>query len=144
MKRLLIAAMIMATAFNLPAKVMRGYNTASSGSIDAIIDSIDYRLDLTRVYARLQGAPHTSGRIDDITLLDATNSLILTDIDGVDLKRWFQWEDTPYIPIEIDFAPIAHPSENITFYIEGPRGGSKWIVSRQKQKTETIAKKRVK
>ena len=111
----------MAAAFSLPAKVIRGYNTISSGSIDAIIDSIDYRSDLTRVYARLQGAPHTSGRIDGITLSDATNSLTLTDIDGVDLKRWFQWEDDGVIPIEIDF-PKMNTLQSGVMIITTPRG----------------------
>ncbi len=69
------------------------------------LDSVDFRTDLTRVYGRLIGRPHTAQRIDYVTLRTPGVVLAAQEIDGVDLERYFQWEDDGVIPIEIDFAP---------------------------------------
>ena len=50
------------------AHVERRYRTTASQHITLVVDSIDYRQDLTRVYGKLIGTPHTSQRIDAMTL----------------------------------------------------------------------------
>lgn len=94
------------------------------------IDSIDFRSDLTRIYGKLIGTPHTSNRIDRLTLTaGASTPCTSTDIDGIDMKRWFQWEDSFRIPVEIDF-PMLNPSvSDITIEADGPKGSSKWVVT---------------
>ena len=128
-----IAAIIIALV-SLPAwgKVVRGYSTQSAGATAAVVDSIDFRQDLTRVYARLKGTPH-------ITMQAGKTTLVMNDIDGIDAERWFQWEDTPYIPIEIDFAPIKNTGTKMVFSISGPRGISSWVAT---PKTSLNQKKR--
>lgn len=74
-------------------------------AVSCAIDSIDRREDLTRVYCTFAGQPHTSDRIDSVTLVTVTRRLPATDIDGVDFKRYFQWEDDGNIRLEIDFGP---------------------------------------
>lgn len=58
---------------------------------------------IVRIEGNLYGLPHTSNRIDSITLHLRGVQFGATDIDGVDLKRYFQWEDDGIIPMEIDF-----------------------------------------
>lgn len=68
---------------------------------DIIVKTDD---DLVRVCGNLAGRPHTSARIDSITMRGANGVLIKADdIDGVDFERYFQWEDDGIIPLEIDF-----------------------------------------
>lgn len=58
---------------------------------------------VTRIAFNLQGLPHTSNRIDDVILFIKGKSCHASDIDGVDFKRYFQWEEDGIIPIEVDF-----------------------------------------
>lgn len=110
-----------------------GYNVAvaEASPVGLEIDSIDFRSDLTRIYGKLIGTPHTSNRIDRLTLTAGTDApCTSTDIDGIDMKRWFQWEDSFRIPVEIDF-PVLNPSvSGITIVADGPKGSSKWVVTR--------------
>lgn len=80
------------------SKVIRSVKYTSTPAGIVKIDSIDYRKNLTRVYGKLCGQPHTSMKIENITGA--------IDIDGIDFKRWFQFEETGIIPIEIDFKPM--------------------------------------
>lgn len=84
------------------AEVITG---ASAGTLDVAVDSVMFRDDVTRVYCRVLGRPHTSHRIDGASLIVNGTELNGTDIDGVDFERYFQWEDDGNIPLEIDFAP---------------------------------------
>lgn len=59
--------------------------------------------DLIRVCGELVGRPHTSARIDSITLKSGHGQVKANDIDGVDFERYFLWEDDGRIYIEIDF-----------------------------------------
>lgn len=59
--------------------------------------------DLIRVGGDLIGRPHTSARIDSVTLTTDDARIKANDIDGVDFERYFQWEDEGIIPVEIDF-----------------------------------------
>ncbi len=74
-----------------------------------VTDSIAVRPgEYTRVYCTYYGTPHTSNRIECATLTSSkVKSLDATDIDGVDFKRYFQWEDEGMIKLEIDFEPVT-------------------------------------
>ena len=76
------------------------------------VDIIDYRTDLTRFYGKVQGTPHTALLFDEVTGS--------TDIEGVDIERWFQFEDNGMINLEIDFLPLTKPA--FDFEIITPRG----------------------
>ncbi len=130
-KRILIMSMvgIALSCSTTSAKIYRNFSTECVG-IEMVTDSVDYRGDLTRLYGRLIGKPHTSQRIDRITLESSGVPFGSTDIDGVDMQRWFQWEDEGSIPVEIDF-PAMKPAKKVTIKVEGPRGASQWTVIRQ-------------
>ena len=103
----------------------------SGGQIGFKIEKIEFRDDLTRIYGSPVVRPHTSGRIDSMTLIpDGGSALMWTDIDGVDMKRWFQWEDGNYIPVEIDFPAMKSP-KTITVRLTGPKGPSVWVIKRK-------------
>lgn len=92
------------------------------------IDSVMQREDVTRVYARLIGKPHTSQRIDSITLhapkfLPA--ALGATDIDPIYFHRGFQWEDEAEMAVEIDFAPVSRKLSAFTVTAITPYGNVK-------------------
>lgn len=78
------------------------------------IDSVEWRSDLTRVYCRIVGMPHTSDRIDGVTLTSGTRTFSAYDIDGVDFRRYFQWEDEGSINLEIDFPAVPKPHGRIS------------------------------
>lgn len=108
---------------SLSAKIVRNYSCTSDGVLTFSVDSIDYRKDLTRVYGKVHGRPHTSHRIDEVKYLSAGNALTSTDIDGIDFRRYFQWEDDGQIPIEIDF-PATAPDSGVQFLFTTARGQS--------------------
>lgn len=94
------------------AKVVRDYVSASAdNALSFQVDSIDYRQNLTRVYGKLIGRPHTSNRIDEVSLTGNSVAVTSTDIDGIDFQRYFQWEDDGLIPIEIDFPNVKQLNE---------------------------------
>lgn len=71
------------------------------------ITNVEFRSDLTRVYVTLTGRPHTSYRIDFVRMiLPSGKDLAFTDIDGIDAKRYFQWETDGVIDLEIDFPAV--------------------------------------
>ena len=114
-------------AVSAAARTVRNYSTTCTGPLTMVCDSIDYRTDLTRVYGRLTGRPHTSNRIDGVVLVSGGRTFVSTDIDGVDMKRWFQWEEDGFIPVEIDFAPMS-PCGEAVVKAAGPRGESQWKI----------------
>ncbi|MDE6171169.1 MAG: hypothetical protein K2L91_07755 [Duncaniella sp.] len=98
---LIIAAIALGNS--LSAKIVRGYEShTTSDGLMIEVDSIDYRKEVTRVYGRLTGRPHTSGRIDGATL----DGIQCSDMEGVDFNRYFQWEEDGQIPVELDFPPV--------------------------------------
>lgn len=126
MKRFILTTFILLsfTAFtSVNAKVVRNYSSQSEGNLTFTVDSIDYRKDLTRVYGRLMGRPHTSNRIDGVVFTGTGISLTSTDIDGVDFRRYFQWEDDKTIPLEIDF-PAVKSLKNAQLIFDTPYGKS--------------------
>ncbi len=105
--------------------------SAISGPVGFMVTKIDFRSDLTRIYGRLIGRPHTSGRIDALSLtLPDGETVAATDIDGIDMKRYFQWEDDNYIEVEIDFPPVGK-SRTMTIDVCGPNGNCRWTIVRK-------------
>ena len=103
------------------AFLARGQRAAarSQREMRAEVDSIMVREDLSRVYCRVIGRPHTSHRIDSVTfhsLSDERIRLKSTDIDPLYYERGFQWEDEGEIALELDFPTMA-PEAAESFYM---------------------------
>ena len=123
--RSLIACALLAvaatTVYALPA-IPTGSSSAPVRSektpASVVIDSIAWRDDLTRVYCRIIGMPHTSDRIDKIEMNVPKRKFLADDIEGVDFKRYFQWEDEGVIDLEIDFPAVKAPHSpcTLTFF----------------------------
>lgn len=94
------------------------------------MDSIVLTDEYTRLFGKLSGLPHTSCRIDEIELKGcSTESAVSNDIDGIDYRRWFQWEDDGTIPLEIDFPPSVILSDTFMIEAKTPRGMVQWKYS---------------
>ncbi len=118
---LFAALSLIIVAVAAQARTERHYRTTAAKHINITVDSIDFRNDVTRMYAKLYGNPHTSQRIDEAMLRIGTASFQARDIDGVDFKRWFQWEEDGIIPVEIDFRQMT-PFNNAKLELVTPRG----------------------
>lgn len=96
-----------------------------SGPLKVEVDSALVRPGLVRIYCRLIGRPHTSQRIDAVSVR-RNDSLMseATDIDGVDFRRWFQWEDSGIISVEIDFIALTSLKNGHVMKFLTPRGES--------------------
>ncbi len=103
------------------ARVERNYRNTAAEHINLVVDSIDFRDDLTRLYGRLIGRPHTSQKIVKMEMRLPSGTFEATDIDGIDFNRWFQWEDDGTIPVEIDFKAMS-PVKSGTLIMETARG----------------------
>lgn len=105
----------------------------SAHPMTAQVDSVMVRSDVSRVYCRVIGRPHTSQCIDSvyITLPDGTN-MGATDIDPIYFKRSFQWEDEPDMPLEIDFAPTGKSLNKFKLTMITPYGNVSTTWSRSK------------
>lgn len=112
-------------AMPVSGKMLRNITTSTEGTPVLMIDSIDCRKDLVRVYGKLTGTPHTSSRIDRVSLIVEGATLESTDIDGVDFGRYFQWEDEGVINIELDFPAIRKMPPEGQIVMTTPRGTSK-------------------
>lgn len=119
-------------AFTVSAKVERNYSSKAIASEGETfhVDSVDYRTDLTRVYGQLMGQPHTSGRIDAVEIESGGRKFVADDIDGVDFKRYYQYEDEGVIPLEIDF-PAMKPFEGAVMIFTSPHFQQTTRVSRR-------------
>lgn len=103
------------------ARVEKNYKNTAADHVNLIIDSIDFREDLTRLYGRMIGRPHTSQKINRMEMKVGSEAFKAEDIDGVDFERWFQWEDDGVISIEVDFKAMK-PVKSGTLIIETVRG----------------------
>ena len=103
-------------AFRLAAILMLGATgcavtpaeaTAQVNQLDADINIIPDKSvktdDGVRISVCLVGIPHTSQRIDGVDLVIGSKLVKATDIDGVDFERYFQFEDSGVLTVEIDF-----------------------------------------
>lgn len=116
------------------ARTVKDYTTSGQPTANRLIltvDSIDFRTDLTRVYGKISGRPNTSDRIDRIVLVKPDGVMVeSTDIDGVDMERWFQWEEDGRINLEIDF-PAVKATDKLIINTFSPKGDGNWTVSRE-------------
>lgn len=96
---------------------------ADKHTMSVTVDSVMTRTDVTRVYCRLTGRPHTSQRVDSVqmSLPDGT-TLRATDIDPLYFTQAFQWEDEPDMPVEIDFPALTAPVSRMTLKVFTPYG----------------------
>lgn len=105
---------------------------ANMGNCDEPVlkfNKIDYRTDLTRIYCTLNGQPHTAHRIDCVMLLlPDGHTYKATDIDGIDFRRYFQFEDNGTITLEIDFEQMNGIAKGSVLQIEGPHGSCNWTL----------------
>jgi len=119
------AALLAAVSFCSYAADKMLYASAvnSSGPLAVEVDSALVRPGLVRVYCRVYGQPHTSQRIDAVTLVrqDDLRSQA-TDIDGVDFKRWFQWEESGVVNLEIDFVALPVRGSAQVMRFSTPKG----------------------
>lgn len=122
-----IACMFAMAALPAQAKVLKAKSTSAEGAIAMQCDSVDFRSDLVRLYGRLTGTPHTSHRIDSVSVEYPVRKAA-SDIDGVDMKRWFQWEDDGAIPVEIDF-PAMKAANRLEVKVVTPRGEALWKIT---------------
>lgn len=120
----LLAAVLLAQA-----KTEYNYKSTAAEHLTLVVDSVDFRTDLTRIYGRFVGRPHTSQRIDALVLEVNGKKISATDIDGVDFKRWFQWEDDGVINVELDF-PAMNQFDRGSLLITTPRGLDHCTISR--------------
>ena len=125
------ATVLFLTAFIGHARKEYSFASSPAKTITLLVDSVDYRDDLTRMYGRLIGRPHTAQRIDKIELATEKTRYEATDIDGIDFTRWFQWEDEGVIILEIDFAPMI-PLKSGILYITTPRGVEEITLNRNR------------
>lgn len=115
----------------------------SSGPLVVEVDSALVRPGLVRMYCRVCGQPHTSQRIDAVTLVREDDLCSqATDIDGVDFKRWFQWEDSGVINIEIDFVALPARGSGQVMRFSTPKGEA--VVTFRLFLARTIADSRMK
>jgi hypothetical protein len=103
MIRRLIAGVCGGIAVCANAIETRVASAESSQAMSIVVDSVAFRDDVTRVYCSVLGHPHTSNRIDEATLSIGGIEMPCIDVDGIDMKRYFQWEETGAIQLELDF-----------------------------------------
>lgn len=126
-RKILTSILLISASLCLEAKTLRNLNADCSGSIGFIADSIEYRADVTRLYGKIKGRPHTANRIETLYGTFGKIKYSSTDIDGVDMKRYFQWENSGLIPVEIDF-PVVRTQTSFVLTLDGPRGESTWNI----------------
>lgn len=97
------------------------------------VDSVVFTDEYTRLYGKLYGKPHTSCKIEDITICVEKTNYQASDVEGFDLKRWFQWEDSGIIPIEIDFSPMK-ATDNFTLTFSSSRQIMTWSVTNKNKR----------
>lgn len=124
-KTIFVSAMMMLAVVGGVAIAQRRENISSRSvrnDMKITVDSVMFRNDVSRIYCRLTGTPHTSQRIDAATLHDGTIELEAIDIDPIYFTRSFQWEDEPDMNIEIDFPALTPAPEKFTLTVKTPRG----------------------
>lgn len=94
-------------------------NNRNNHSMTIRIDSISCREDLSRVYCKAIGRPHTSNRIDGVML---DGKIAATDIDPIYFERAFQFEDEGEIILEIDFPALKKKPKSFFLEFNTPYG----------------------
>ena len=124
---LLISASVAVCSCHTQSRTLKGYTATPlvSGPMELVVDSVDFRKDLTRVYGKVKGQPHTSNRVNKLTMTVGKRQFEATDVDGFDMNRWFQWEDSGVIPVEFDFPAMAQ-QKAFEISVDGPKGAGRW------------------
>lgn len=121
--KFILAAVAALSFLSVNAQMPIGVTTAKKNPLHATVDKINNsnRDGVTRISCTLIGNPHTSSRVDSCTLIVNGQAYGSVDIDGVDFKRYFQWEDDGQIPIEVDFPRQTKfkPEDKIVFHTVG-------------------------
>ena len=99
---LAVASLTACTAFVLPQNASGQVNQLDA-DMNIIPDKAVKTDDGIRISLCLIGIPHTSQRIDSVDLRIDKKNYPANDIDGVDFKRYVQFEDEGVITIEVDF-----------------------------------------
>lgn len=104
----------------LGAAALAAATAIAAAPVSFRVTGILYKPDdrLTRVSGILASLPHTSCRIDSITcLLPSGKTVGADDIDGIDFRRYFQWEEDGEIYLEIDFpAMVGEKGSKLVFH----------------------------
>ncbi|MCX4258773.1 MAG: hypothetical protein OSJ34_03520 [Muribaculaceae bacterium] len=115
-----LTAIFSGLAAQTPFRTNTAFNTALKNPLHVRVDKINNsNLDgVTRVCCTLTGNPNTSSRVDSCTLILGGQAYGSLDIDGVDFKRYFQWEEDGQIPVEVDFPRHTgfKPEDKIVFH----------------------------
>ena len=117
--RIFIAALLMLFGVAVAQNNFGFRRKAQEHSMTVQIDSIMCRDDLSRVYCRALGRPHTSNRIDGVLL---NGKIAATDIDPIYFERAFQFEDEGEITLEIDFPALKNKPKSFTLDFQTPYG----------------------
>ncbi len=96
------AALTATTAAVLPQGVSAQVNQLEA-DINIIPDKVTKTDEGIRISLCLIGIPHTSQRIDSIDLKVGKRIVPANDIDGIDFKRYFQFEDEGVVTVDVDF-----------------------------------------
>ncbi len=119
--RNILATTLLATSCALGASAQ----TDSANGFNILPDKSVATDEGTRLTICLVGIPSTSQRIDGIDLVDGQTVIPANDIDGVDFKRYFQFEDTGVLVIEVDFPFKGTISKTVNLIFHTEKGDIK-------------------
>lgn len=118
---LAVAALTATSAMVIPQGV-----SAQVNQLDADMNIIPDKVAKTdsgiRISLCLIGIPHTSQRVDSVDLKVGKKIVPANDIDGVDFKRYFQFEDEGVVTIEVDFPFTGTLPKDATLKFHTPKG----------------------
>ncbi|MDE6534411.1 MAG: hypothetical protein K2K82_00195 [Muribaculaceae bacterium] len=117
--RIFIAALLMLFGVAVAQNNFGFQRKAQDHNMTIRIDSISCREDLSRVYCKAYGRPHTSNRIDGVKL---DGKIAATDIDPIYFERSFQFEDEGVILLEVDFPALKNKPKSFTLDFQTPYG----------------------
>ena len=88
-----------------PLTASETQNRKKTSPVYPFLKSIDSNngSGVTRIGIDLKSFPSTSSRLDSATLVNGKKSFRATDVDGVEVNRYFQWEENGVVYIELDF-----------------------------------------
>lgn len=88
-----------------PVTATEMQNRRKSAPLYLYLKSVDSNngSGVTRIGIDMKSLPSTSSRLDSATLVNNGKKFGAIDVDGVDFKRYFQWEESGNIYIELDF-----------------------------------------
>lgn len=129
--RNLILAAIISLSCGVHSVALSPVSVVQSASHEASVKNarVGFRKDLTRVYCSFVARPHTAHRIDKVTL----GGIEAIDIDGVDMGRYFQTEESGRIDLEIDFPPMK-PCSPVTLDLTTAAGKISVVIERKGSK----------